>query len=746
LENNKKIYQLRFERNVTLGFSMTDAAIAVAEDYLDNKPVRNGKPSINTAYRNAEFWASLFLWELPTECLESQPLVLALARYLSQQQIANFELIQHIANVAPEAVRRAVRYSGIVLRQDSDRWKEIERIAVTDAAEFGELVQICHTFNHAHHIRLDKVELHSRLLADISPLELLIYASLYGFEHLVPKISNSASQEDGSENDTQNAWDAINDILIWKLRNCDESDFQLTEDVIGRSLREHLSPFLFPSPELPIIRNDLYSAFGDLIDAQLELNSFLERSVDAFCYDDNIRFEYAGTELVIAELNGAGRGAWKNNGEKLARLHNYWFYRAMDEFVVSGMATQQIGSSENHNENQIAFIKTIRTKLQLTEVYGLNESILADTGLQVDVFQALLSLELMTAFYIKDYVCPYAVHLRETGHWRSALATLAMGGMMQPIPQNRLPISFSERVTKIESIRPWTVSKSFPQGLAKTAEAILDFWTNDLSGLSKQIRSGQSALIPELHERPMLKMGRYFLQLPWVVAMQNNSNAAINNLRRIGARRAEAREETDRIEQRLGKSLENRGFNVLLNYHPAKFEEDNPGEIDVICALDGHILVLEIKSTYMRRSLKEAWLHKTTTLRKAGLQLCRKLKAVRLALIYDEDIVSSLGFKSADEVQSIQGWIVDTCIEHDHERFNGFLKVSLEEVLIALRDDRHLLNNPLGMSSNQEINIDKIDLRGTISSSTLYPNGFSGKRFIEVIENQSIWVTESPLN
>ncbi|MFA7349619.1 MAG: hypothetical protein WC009_02565 [Methylotenera sp.] len=720
---------------------MMDAAIAVAEDYLDNKPVRNRKPSINTAYRNAEFWSSLFLWELSIEGYDSQPLVLALARYLSQQQIANFELIQHIASVAPKAVRRAVRYSGIVLRQDSDRWKEIELIAVTDAAEFGEIVQICHAFQHAYRIRLDEVELHSRLVVDISTLELLIYASLYGFEHLIPKVFNPTSQEDGSENDTQNVWDAINNILIWKLHNCDDSDFQLTEDVIGRSLREHLSPFLFPSPELPKIREDIYSAFSYLVDAQLELNSFLEHSVDAFCYDDNIRFEYAENELVITVINEAGRRAWENNGEKFARLHNYWFYRAMDEFVASGMAMERIGSPENHNENQIAFIKAIRTKLQLTEVYGLNETILADTGLQVDVFQALLSLELMTAFYIKEYVRPYEKHLSEAGHWRPALATLAMDGMMQPIPQNRFPITFSDRATKIKSIRPWTVSEDFPQGLAKAAEAILDFWTNDLSGLSKQIRSGQSVLIPELHERPLLRVGRYFFQLPWVVAMQNNANTAINNLRRIGARRAEAREETDRIEQRLGKSLEDRGFNVRLNYHPAKSEDDNPGEIDVICARDGHILVLEIKSTYMRRSFKEAWLHKTTTLRKAGLQLCRKLKAVQSALISDEGLANSLGFKSADEVHSMQGWIVDTCIEHDHERFSGFLKVSLEEVLIALRDDSHLLNDPLGMFSNQGINLGNINLKETLTHTTLYPNGFSGKNFIDVIENQSVWVT-----
>lgn len=731
---------MRFERNVTLGLSMTDAAVEVAEAYLDNKPARSGKPLSNTIFRNAEFWTSQFLWGLSSECYDSQPLVLAFARYLSQQQTANFELIQHIANVAPEVVRRAIRYSGIVLRQDSDRWKEIERLAVTDAVEFSEIVQICHTFQHTHLLRLEEVEIHRRLLTDLSPLELLVYASLYGFEHLIPKIFNPTGHEAGGESDTQNVWDAINDILVWKLHNCDDRDFQLTEDVIGRSLREHLSPFLFPSPELPKIREDIYSAFSDLVDAQLELNSFLEHSVDAFCYDDNIRFEYAENELVITVINEAGRRAWENNGEKFARLHNYWFYRAMDEFVASGMAMERIGSPENHNENQIAFIKAIRTKLQLTEVYGLNETILADTGLQVDVFQALLSLELMTAFYIKEYVRPYEKHLSETGHWRQALASLAMGGIKQPIPQNRLPITFSDRAAKIESIRPWTVSKNFPQGLAKAAEAILDFWTNDLSGLSKQMRSSPSGPIPELHERPVLKIGRYLFQLPWVVAMQNNANAAINNLRRIGARRGEAREETDRIEQRLGKSLEGRGFKVLLNYHPEKSEEDNPGEIDAICALDGHILVLEIKSTYMRRSFKEAWLHKTTTLRKAGLQLCRKLKAVESALI-SEDLASSLGFKSADEVRSMQGWIVDTCVEHDHERFSGFLKVSLEEVLIALRDDSHLLNDPLGMFSNQGINLGNINLKEIPTHTTLYSNGFSGKNFIDVIENQSAWVT-----
>jgi hypothetical protein len=39
-------------------------------------------------------------------------------------------------------------------------------------------------------------------------------------------------------------------------------------------------------------------------------------------------------------------------------------------------------------------------------------------------------------------------------------------------------------------------------------------------------------------------------------------------------------------------------------------------------------------------------------------------------------------------------WIADTWIECDLQRFGGYLKVSVEEQIIAGCDDRHLVNNP----------------------------------------------------
>jgi hypothetical protein len=59
--------------------------------------------------------------------------------------------------------------------------------------------------------------------------------------------------------------------------------------------------------------------------------------------------------------------------------------------------------------------------------------------------------------------------------------------------------------------------------------------------------------------------------------------------------------------------------------------------------------------------------------------------------------------------------------------------------LIALRDDRHLLNDPAGLlagrfEAGQAILDDKVS-----STSTLYPDGFGAKRFVEVIKTEAVW-------
>jgi hypothetical protein len=72
-------------------------------------------------------------------------------------------------------------------------------------------------------------------------------------------------------------------------------------------------------------------------------------------------------------------------------------------------------------------------------------------------------------------------------------------------------------------------------------------------------------------------------------------------------------------------------------------------------------------------------------LRKAGCQLKRKLDAVLRVIASDLEFCTARDLNGLPLPQHQHGWIVDTGIECDHQRFS--------EVLIALCDDRHLLND-----------------------------------------------------
>lgn len=731
-------YETLFANASQSGLSESIAADLAATAFLDGKPERRGKKKITATERHAAFWSASFLYLLPKESWAQNSLVLALARYLSQDRFSNPAIVAHVATLQPEAVQRAARYAGLVLRQDSPRWREIEALADTHPVAFGEIVQVFAIFRQAHHLRISEVENLRQHLVDLMPLDLLAYASLYAFEHLIPSLLEEPRGDEGSG--VQGIWDAIEDILVWKLTTCDPKNLQLNDHSIGVSLSKHLTPFLFPSRDGPPPQHDLYRAFSALIDAQVELNGFIDRSAEAFSYDDSICFVRHGERLEIVETNASARENWQQESEKLERLHQYWAYRGMDALMMSP-ETLALVSPAHLESNLQAFAKALGTWLQLQEVYGVAEHVQTEAGSQVNVFRALLATELMTAFFIEDFLRPYHQHLRQFDNPWLALGCLAFGGLLQKEMQNRFPITWSNKDAKIANITPWTVSPEHPQGQTRAAEAILDFWTSDWITLAERLRQGNVSPMPRLLERPMLKMGRHLFQLPWMMAVQNNATAAVNNLRRLGARRSDARDETRRIEQRLGALFGKRGFQVLVSHELAGLSSAaaDVEEIDLLCVRDGRLLVLELKSTYLRQSVKEAWVHRNSTLRKAGLQLQRKVGAVLRELENGGALQQALGLEPACKPE-ITAWIVDTSIECDHQRFHNFLKVSLEEVLIALRDDRHWLNDPDGIFQTGKAcgNHFRCESDGATHTS-LYPDGFSAVRFIEVIESSTVW-------
>lgn len=732
------LYDKLYARLTEHGQSLEVAALAVVEDYLDGKPrQRDKKTRLTGADRNLAFWSSHLVQAIPLESWKSKTFTLALSRYFAQERTANTALLAELASSAPEAICTAVRYSGLVLRQHSPRRSELDQLAAS-SPDIAELCRVLDIFDLAYRQRLAAVEMGKRMLDELLPFDMLVYASLYAFEHLVlhlPQLGTHARTEETAS--AQEVWDAINDLLHWKLKTAPDWALAMTEDHIHSSVAMHLAPFLFPSQSGMAARHDLREAFERVLLDQVELNSFISRSADAFSYDDTIRFVRRGDHLEIEVVDPDRRAAWWRDGVKLDRLHGYWFYRALDEFACSSLADKPMGRPENQEANRLAYIQATRTWLRLSEVYGLEESVKAESGAQVDLFQALLSLELTSAFFQRDFLLTYVGHLKRSGHCLQALSLMALEGLAEGL-QNRFPLTWSDRAAKIANIVGWTVTPESPKGNPRMAAAILDFWTIDWGAVGRRLRSGEALLQPELFERPFIKQGQILVQLPWVVGIQNNSTAAINNLRRLGARRAEAQAETRRIEERLGQLLAEKGFRVAANWHPPIEGTENAGEVDLICVRDGVVIVMEVKSSYLRRSQRDAWLHATTTLRKAGQQLRQKIVAVRTALECNSDLTERLGVTDSSELGPLIGWIVDTSIECDHERFDGFLKVSLEEVLIALRDDRHLLNDPSRILERAKLG-GALEATQAASRAMLYPGGFEASGFVEVIENGRVW-------
>ena len=97
----------------------------VAEQYLDGKPRTRGKHKITNSERDSAFWSLGCLFELPVEFWQSEVSILALARYLAQERIANPDLLEHVARMTPATICYAIRYSRMALQPGKVRRAEI---------------------------------------------------------------------------------------------------------------------------------------------------------------------------------------------------------------------------------------------------------------------------------------------------------------------------------------------------------------------------------------------------------------------------------------------------------------------------------------------------------------------------------------------------------------------------------------------------------------------------------------------
>ena len=133
--------------------------------------------------------------------------------------------------------------------------------------------------------------------------------------------------------------------------------------------------------------------------------------------------------------------------------------------------------------------------------------------------------------------------------------------------------------------------------------------------------------------------------------------------------------------------------------------------MDLIVVQDETVLLVELKSSFVRTHLQEIYAYRFMTLNKASYQLDKKLDYLK---------------KYYSDKRYFHTWIVDTTLEFDHKYIGSHLKISLEEL-------KTIYETMQERDTDSELNcFDNESPSNRNGSLTL-------NKLIEVVESNAFW-------
>jgi hypothetical protein len=709
------LYEQWFDKLTGQGASPAQAVITVIHRYLDG---RSGTKT-STVEIDAAFWSSAFWQSCPDEVFRTEGFALAFAKYLGRDQEHVFPELVRALTVAPDACKRAIRYSRVFLAPESGRWRALQGLIGQQVRGYKTFVKECRELWRRYEQRRHEADAAYDQLSDLSILDLLVYASISAFKTELPPLFDLKPPNALIPHPIFRYTmftEAVSRLLARRLAHCGKDELDISEERIRDCFRKRMYPLLLARHYDGGESAAALKRFEGFIDAQIRLDHCRHTEIGNFCFDGNV----SGPEPCDPSLEPLGCfEPWMRSCLRGQELHPYWQLRSLvglDESTADNGDTLDLMARDGRLKPVTRMLADI---LMLHDLFGIDDEIDIGNRIKVSLHRTCLMLELAKANYEDTLLHPFVEAMRRHGDWATALVEVIESGMRDGL-QQRYPVLFARTDDKLKLLRQFTVTEASPSGSDEAAAALLAFFGNDLKSVRDHIHQSGKQLEANFAEQPLLRFGDYVFTLPWVLTTQNNATALVNNLRRVRSNRLAVGRETKRIEERLAEQMQQLGFRTLVGYMPPDGEGEPAGEVDVLAARDGHLFVFEIKSGYMRPSLEAAWHHRTTTLRKAGRQLERKLAALVDVFPGEGVLRDSLGMAAVPPADQMHTWIVDTSIDFDRQRFSGYLKVSMTEVLIVLRDEAVFLADD-----------DSLD--------TLYPEGFSAPRFAQVIEQEVLW-------
>lgn len=684
----KNYYEEKFE-HLALEFSVEKAKEKIVKELL----YKSTQPKIGLFKNKFDmFWQSNFIKLLTVDEVQSENYILALSQYLRFGGVDKNVCVNYL-KLDVQSFILAVRQSGLILQSDHNSWnvlKEIDQEIQIDALHI-----FFQTVKHLQAQYKHRLEIYEEIknTINIGQITGMAFGSLYAYQYLIPNqdyFAHLPYQFDSTENNSaETVWKAFDHIVKTSRKNTKK----LTEQSLALALRNKLMPFLI-GEGMSVLLQDQYEFYKKLVAIKIEILNYKRNVLESFCFDKQVNYKLNNSELIYTNT----KEKKDNWSEKNALLISYWLGVGAEKLLKSDAIYSLINTGDNLEANAIALSKAFGIQEQLAQVYGITE--FSINNQKLNAFETMITMTLSQAHYLKDHIEKFMRFLPNSEDKLDALTQLTMHGFV--IGENRMPFTFAKREEKIKRMSSWVQGAS-NNIKKKKMDEILSFWSCDLYDNDD---------VSTFQQKPFYKIDDFIFQFPWLTAYQNLNTTMTNYFRKLHKNRFELKGETNQIELTLAEKMHHLGFEVFPQLVP---EFKDVGEIDLIAIHGNHVIVAEVKSTYIRSSIQEIYEYKNFTLNKASYQLDKKVEYIKKYFLKEF-------FDDISEVV-LHTWIIDTTLEFDHEYFGDHLKVSLDEVIITSNCESEFMQKLVDEQfyiEKDEVKIDPIQFLESIEKNTFW--------------------------
>lgn len=620
------------------------------------------------------FWNSFFIDLLDNKTINTEEYIYALSKYIKTIKINNYNsnILEKISLINETCLINAIKLANIPSDFKTTSWENL----VDHITKFNNKT-IINFISEANNIRKMYLaqqknynELKNRL--NLTQLDAISLTGLYSYHFLVNeldiiKIPFQINMGEFYSLRKQDVWAALDEIIQHS-----RAHQSLSEKNINHSIEKVYRILLNSNRQ-----------------NSWEYNVFCQLVANYTCLNI-IKKDILPSYMTSFLSNSYNDDNWENKFSVLS------LYNKMIGTVISNQIV-------DFQQNENLYMKTSAAEacgilFWLQNIYGITELIIDNK--KINLMDAIHLISNAQIFYLIDYLYPFLNDYQHDGFPNSLLNMMTDGFLKGKL---RSVFAFDKLNDKARSLVDWISSDESKTQKTKRVNEILQFWSNNLNNQEKNIN---------FSDKPFYIIDNYIFFLPQRLTWQTLYTTTVNRIRKVEKNRKELRKETELIELNLAQLFREYGFNVIHSLEP---KNSDAGEIDLIISQNDIILLIELKSSYLRNSISGVHEYRLQTLNKAAYQLDRKLDYI----------------KNKYPNKKYFSWIVDTTLEFDHQHIGKHLKISLEELVIILRNESNFLEKWKILFNLQQKDISESDI--SLSKK------FKLLELIQYIENNQFW-------